>query len=256
MADAFARGKKGGHRPVEDPEDAFIKTTVWLWTWIQHNARSVLLGLVALGALVAGTVYYLGYRQTVRERAAMDLQRIRANLTTEPLTLATQLESLIHRYEGTPSADQGRLLLARIQLDFGQTEEAIQPLEGAEGRLDRPLGVGASNLLATAYEQIGKLDRALGILDQVASGARYPFQRRLARAERARILADDGRLDEAAAIYEELAGETDDILEQSEYRIRLGEVRALQQAAVDEAALAPVPDSDSEPEPAPREPSD
>ncbi len=254
MADPFARGKRGGRRPVEDPEDTFVETTVRFWIWIQHSARSVLLGLVALGALVAGTVYYLGYRQTVRERAAMELQRIRASRSTEPLTLATQLESLVNRYDGTPSADEGRLLLARIQLDFGQTEEVIRTLEGAERGLDQPLGVGARNLLATAYEQIGDLDRALAILDEVATGARYPFQRRLARAGRARILADDGRLDEAAAIYEELAGETDDILEQSQYRVRLGEVRALQQAAIDEAAPAPVPDSDSEPEQTPREP--
>lgn len=224
MAERMAHGRKP--EAPRSQEDAFVAGMLRLWRWLQRNLRTAILMAGALAILVGGIVYYRGYRATVRERAAAELSQIRAMAGgTEPAALISQLEAFIERFDGTTSEVEGRLVLARLYLEAGRSQDAINVLEAVDLPIDVPLGYGARTLLTTAHEQNGEPERALRLFREISTSARYPFQRRQAAANAARILTDLGRLEEAVAIYARIAEEAEDPSEAGLYRIRLGELR-------------------------------
>jgi predicted negative regulator of RcsB-dependent stress response len=224
MPERLAHGRKPD--ATQSQEDAFVAGTLRLWRWLKNNLRSAILITGAAALLAGGITYYRGYVATVRERAAAELSQIRAMAGgTEPAALTSQLEAFIERFGGTPSEAEARLVLARLYIDGGRSQDAIRVLEAVGLPVDVPLGYGARTLLTNAYEQNGEPERALQLSQDIGSSARYPFQRRQASANAARILTDLGRLEEAVAIYARIAEEADDPSEAGLYRIRLGELR-------------------------------
>jgi predicted negative regulator of RcsB-dependent stress response len=225
MAERIAHGRKPD--APHSQEDAFVAGALRLWRWLQHNLRSAILITGGLAILVGGILYYRGYRATVRERAAAELSQLRGMAGgTEPAALTSQLEGFIERFSGTVSEAEARLVLARLYIDGGRSQDAIRVLEGVGLPVDVPLGFGARTLLTIAYEQNGEPERALALFQELGSSARYPFQRRQASASAARILTDLGRMEEAVAIYARIAEEAaDNPSEAGLYRIRLGELR-------------------------------
>lgn len=205
-------------------EDAILGFLDAAAAWMRVHTRVVISVAVAIGLLVGGVFYYRSYRQSLRAAAAIELNQLRGTLT--PADAIPRLTGFIARFEGTPSAVEGRLLLARLQLRTGEPQAAIQTLDPILSEpTDRPTGYAVAILLAESYKQVGEEDRALAKLDEIIREAYVPYQRHRALAERGRLLAELGRLEEAAATYERLIeeeGATDDL-----YRVRLGEIEAL-----------------------------
>lgn len=229
MARPFARGRK---TEPDRTEDAFVDRIWEAFLWAQRNARTAVVGLVVLGLLLAGVYYYLSYRSTVREQAAVEFQVLLAQLATqEPAVVAERLHSFVVRFDGTPTAEEARLTLGRVQLDLDRPAAALETLRPVAGRpADTPLGHSARILSARAHEAQGDLEAALEVLARLGERAALPFQRRAALADRARLLLQAGRLEEAATAYENLVRETEEANrppEAARYRLRLGEVRAL-----------------------------
>ncbi len=225
MAEAFAKGKKPESGP-KTTEDAFVESTVRFWTWSQRNLRSLVLILVALGLIVAGVFYFRNFRATVTQRAAVELAQLRGALVGAPDAAIPEFEAFIERFDGTSAAAEAQLLLARLYLDAARPVDAIALLREVDRPIDQPIGFAARQLLAVAHEQNGDLEAALQQYRTLASEARFPFQRRAADAESARLLAELGRFDEAIAILTRIAAASEDPAEAGEYRLRLGEIRA------------------------------
>lgn len=229
MARAMARGRKP---ETHEEHDAFTESLLRLADWAQRNARAVIVGAVVLALIAAAVLYYVDYRRTVEEQAAVQLQALAASVARmDPVEATTELRTFIDRYGDTDATREARLYLARMRLQLGEAEAAIEILEPVAGRpADTPLGYGARVLLAAAYEAAGQPDAALGVLETLGERAGYPFQRRRARADRARLLAERGRLEEAERIYASLVQETEaaegTAEENSLYRVRLAEIRA------------------------------
>jgi predicted negative regulator of RcsB-dependent stress response len=245
MAESLARAKKGEQRPPKTTEDKFVEGVLRGWRWMRQNARTAVLTLACVAVIVAGVLYFRSYRQTVRERAAIELRDIRVNVGQDPVGSATRLESFVNRYDGTPSAEEGRLLLARLQIQYGQFAEAISTLGAIGASADAPNGFAAHLLQASALRQQGDLDAALRTLEQVGRGARYGFQRRYARSVEGQYLLNAGRLEEAAAVWSALVAETEEPGERAAYQLRLGEARGLLRAA--SAAVAAPGEEPAEP---------
>lgn len=229
MADAFARGKRprGGRGP-ETTEDAFVEGALRFWGWVQDHLRTFVILLSVVALVVVGGWYWRGYRETVRERAAVELSQLRAAARADTEGVVPRLESFVARFDGTEAATEARLMLAREHLAGGRAEEALPILEAIDAPPDVPLGHAALRVRAAAYEQLGQPERALEVYRRLGQSARYPFQRRDARADAARILADTGGLAEAEQILVRLVEEAEAAespSEAAEYRIRLGEVR-------------------------------
>jgi len=229
MADAVAKGKRPQSRPETESrtdEDVFVRSTVKSWDWIHKNLRMVLLGLAGLALLVAGVVYYVNFQASVGERAAADLARLRST-AARPDDLIPDLEAYVARFDGTSSANEARIILARMYMDSGRPAEATAALEAVDEAPDRPIGFAARSLLAAAQEAKGDTAQALSTWKELGTDARFAFQRRQARASVARLYVATGRTEEAAAIYSAIAQEAeedDDLAAAGVYRIRLGEI--------------------------------
>ncbi|MCZ6825148.1 MAG: tetratricopeptide repeat protein [Gemmatimonadota bacterium] len=275
MPGAVAPKKRREEGSREDVILVFLETAA---AWARVHTRVVISVLVAIGILVGGVFYYRSYRQSLRAAAAIELNQLRGTLT--PADAIPRLTGFIARFEGTPSAVEGRLLLARLQLRTREPRAAIQTLDPILSEpTDRPTGYAVAILLAESYKEVGEPDRSLAKLDEIIRDAYVPYQRHRALAERGRLLAELGRLEEAAATYKRLTeeeGATDDL-----YRVRLGEIEALiasgtdptpsafaapkppapspedpEAAAADDAEATPASDADDAEEPAPPEPGE
>jgi len=228
MADALAKGKKPettgtGRR---SGEDVFVETTTRAWKWVHENLTTFILLVAGLGLVVLGSLYYVNFRASVREQAATALATLRLSAAA-PEAIIPELEAHIERFEGTESADEARIVLGRLYLNGGQPDQAIRALEAVGAPANHPVGYAARSLLASAQEASGNGEAALATWQALGRSARFGFQRRQASAEAARILAESGRLDEAAAILTRIAEEAeDDPSEAGVYRIRLGEINA------------------------------
>ena len=224
MADALASGKRpdGGDR-----QDAFIRSTFRLATWVNENMRAVLVGAAGVAMVVVGVVYYMNFQASVRDQAANELATLRMT-ATDPELLIADLAAYVERFDGVAAANEGRLLLARTYLDTGRSVEAAQVASTISEGPDRPVGLAARTLLAAAQEAAGDAQAALATWETLGESARFAFQRREALASAARILASLGRLDEAETIFAAIAEEAadEDPVEAGVYRLRLGEIKA------------------------------
>ncbi len=234
MAEAIASGK----RPDSDNRDAFTRFAHGLASWIKKNPRSISVGLVGVALIVAGLLYYRSFQQTLRETAISELM-ILSSMDLEPADFATDLEAYVDRFDGTPEADQARVQLGVTLLAQGRSVEAVDAVEGVGTPVTDPIGFSARGVLAAALEAAGDAQAALQVYQELSLTARFPFQRREARASMARIEASLGNYGAAVAIYQEIAEEAEadeDPVEAGVYRLRLGEVEGLR--AMD---TAPVP---------------
>lgn len=229
MADALAKGKKPTSAKPGSGDDAFVEGTFRLWSWIQNNIQTVIMGLVAIAIVVAGVLYYVNFQASVRNQALVELAALRMS-AADPTTLTADLEAYVDRFDGTEAADEARLLLARQYLDSDQPQEAIRVASAVSVPGSEPVGFAARRLLAVAQQDAGDAETALDTYQSLANVARFPFQRRQVQAAAAQIMVDLGRLDEAVAVYSALAeeAEAEDPVEAGVYRIRLGEVEGLQ----------------------------
>lgn len=233
MADALAKGKKPEPTGPKTGEDAFVESATRAWSWIHKNLTTFVLLVAGLALVVLGGLYYVNFRASVQEQAATELAALRMS-GAAPQAIIPELEAHVERFDGTESADEARIVLGRLYLNAGQPAEAIRTLDAVEAPANHPVGYAAHALRAGAEEASGSIDQALATWQALGRNARFGFQRRGASAEAARIMAENGRLEEAAAILSRIAEEAEgDPAEAGVYRLRLGEVNARLRAGAD-----------------------
>lgn len=215
-------------------EDRVMEGVVTAASWADRNRRLVAIGAVAVVALGLAGWAWLDYRSKVTERAAVRLEEIRmASATGAPAeAIRADLTEFVSQFGGTPFGDEARLYLAQAALQEGDYDAAIRTLEPA-ARLSAgtPVAFRAARSIAAAEEMRGAPDEAIDWYDRIASAARFDFQAREARGEKARILAAQGDLAAAIGIYGDLrsaAEETGQPDEAALWSLRLGELEARQ----------------------------
>lgn len=229
---------KGGQRGQVDTEDRIMGRIAGIVAWAERNRRlASVVGLLIL-ALGAGGFIYLNYRADLRERAAVRLDELRlASQGASPDQIRTELSTYIEQFGSTPQGDEARLLLAEMELQRDNVEAALRLIEPVVDPSVDPLGYSAAWMLAVAEEQRGNLEAAARWYERLADAAPHDFQRRRARAARARLHVYAGEYGPAEAIYAELAATEDAGGEAELYAVRLGEVRARAAADLPPPAL-------------------
>ena len=230
MPGAVARRSKGGGGGPPDQEDAFIRALNRFIAWAEENTGTLILAAVVLVLAVGGLFYWQSYRQSLEDRASGTLETLQARMARAGTSGAFRdsLQSFLGRFEGTDAAREARILLARQQLAGDEASAAMETVRpvAAGNRPDTPMGFAARDLLAEAQVAAGDTAGADSTLGELSERARFAFQRRDAAAERASLLADTGRLEEARAVYRRLVDETSDTETENLYALRLGEVEA------------------------------
>jgi predicted negative regulator of RcsB-dependent stress response len=136
------------------------------------------IGAVVLGlAFVAGYRYYLGHQDQRAFAAAAQFEGMASAVQRNDQAKARQIaDGLINQFPGSPYTDQAQLALAGLYVDQGEDANAIAPLtQVMEHSKDRELGRVARLRLARVMIDQGKPDEALNLLsgDPGAFTARY-----------------------------------------------------------------------------------
>ena len=195
--------------------------------WAEENRQLATMAVLAILAVGAGGFIYLNYRADLAERAAVRLDELRlVSQSAPPEQLRAELAAYVDQFSSTPQGDEARLILAEMELQRDSADAAIRLIEPIVDPAADPLGYNAAWMLAVAEEQRGNLEAAAAWYERLARAAPHEFQRRGARAARARLHVYAGEYAAAEAIYDELAAAKDAAGDAELYALRLGEVRA------------------------------
>lgn len=136
------------------------------WLWI--------VGGIALGlALLGGWQYWKQSRINAAEQDEASYVAVINALGQDQLEQArAHAKELRDRRPDSPYADQADLALARMAVDKGEFDDAVQRLRAVmDGSSDTELRVVARTRLARVLLEQGKPDEALGMLDAAGAGA-------------------------------------------------------------------------------------
>lgn len=222
------------HREDNGPDDAFVATIKRSYAWGRENTRLLSIALVLV--IVAGSlaIWYTTQQRQLEAQAAARFSEVQQTVASGNTQLAIRdLQAYLSRFGGTRTANQARLLLAGILLGEDRPQEAVQALGDLPDDFDRPFGLAAARVQAAAYEASGHVEEAVDTYRRIADGARFPFERREALADAARIRLDNGEPDQAARLYEEILTTLDEDEEgHAYYSMYLAEARAQAEGGV------------------------
>jgi predicted negative regulator of RcsB-dependent stress response len=241
------------HRQDAEPDDVFVARVLETSAWAKQNSRMLVIGGIIAAVVIIGLFYFVTSRRSTSAQAAAQLTQARAVAMSGNNALAIrELEQFLARFGGTPSADEGRLLLGRAYLESGQVQQAQSTVEPLADDMSSGLGINAATLLAASYEAAQEPHRAEAIYLEMAEEARFLFQRQDGLDNAARIRLQRGDAAGAAELYRQLLEITPESnTERPIFEMRLGE--ALTQAAVGgttNAAAPPPPPSPAQSAPA------
>jgi len=198
-----------------------------LFDSLRGYSRAAMFALLAAAVLAGGFALYNRSRATNAARAEQALFEVQRSIGSGNVPLAqTDLRKLITRYDGTPAAVQGSILLAQTLYDQGKPAEGLKILQDLQGeRAARDYRASVEALIAAGLEQQGKLADAARRYERAAESARFDVDRANYRADAARAYMAAGNRDAARRVWTELSQDPTGPVA-AEARVRLGELTA------------------------------
>ena len=210
-------------------EDAFLGGVLEVSQWAAKNRQLLILGSVVVVLAVMGGIYYVDFRQTLRNQAVNRLETIHQTIAISAFEDAkAQLGVFVDRFDGTEQATEAAVLLGKLHLEGGDAAVGISVLERADLGFGSSIDLQGNSLLARAYENLGRWPEAEEAYLRVADAADLAFQIRAALEGAARSRRRQQDLSGAAEIYERILTtfEGDDP-GKGIYELRLSEVREI-----------------------------
>ncbi len=228
MADTQKLDKKELKAP-----DAFQAAGTEAQSWIQKHEKTVIMGVagamvVGLGVGLVGWVNGRSDEKAARKlgEALRPLERgvdetgfaaagstgsdksapFKSQAEKDQAVVAS-LDAFRKDSGGTRAASAAGLPLAQTQLRLGQYAEALEGFEAflKQARADDPLRAAALEGKGYAFEGQGQLDKASEAFGQLAKENATPFLEGMGPYHQARILLAQGKKDEAAKGFAEVA---------------------------------------------------
>lgn len=230
------------HRQDAEPDDVFVAGVLESTAWAKQHGRKLIIGGIVAAVLITAIVLVIKNRADRRAAAELQLNQVRAVALSGNSPLAIrELEQYVATFDGTPSADEARLMLARAYMDTREYTSAIESVQSVSDDLDTDAGVNAAFLEAAAHEAAGSIELAESTLMRVADDARFLFQRQEALENAARIRMQRGDAEGAVELYERLIDITPPgAPERDIFMMRAGEARTM---AATGASPIPTPDA-------------
>src|SRR5690349_9345372 len=101
-----------------------------LFDWFQLHTREAVWAGVVVVALGAGGWFYLRSKELKNSRAEKAYFEAQRSQAAGNLPLAeSDLRKMVERYDGTPSAIEGRLQLAQVMYQQGKFQQGIDELK-------------------------------------------------------------------------------------------------------------------------------
>jgi predicted negative regulator of RcsB-dependent stress response len=190
------------------PDDAMAMRAAALSAWARRNARMIM-AISAVAVVLVGGLLIWKYNQAQRRAAAAEaLLSLRANPAVVTAAGGSQLERYIRSYNGTPEADEARLMLAEQRLNAGNPRGAISQLT-AVANGGSPLASQAGMMLGSAYAQAGDRNAAIRAYEAAAEKSRLKYQRIEALGQAALQHELAGNYKAAVEAYDRALAETE-----------------------------------------------
>lgn len=196
--------------------------------WLQLHSRQVSWAVIGLVVVIGGGWFYTRSQSLKAERAVTAYSGVQQSIASGNLPLAeSDLRKLITRYDGTPAAMQGSLVLAQLLYQEGKYDDGIAELKNATPKLEssKDFGASAHLLMAGGYEQTKKYVEAAHEYEAAAKAARFDADRERYQSVAAEDYLIAGRKDDARRIWTALAADSKGAVA-GEARLRLGELDA------------------------------
>ncbi|HEX6370064.1 MAG TPA: tetratricopeptide repeat protein [Longimicrobium sp.] len=191
-----------------DSDDALALRAAELSAWARRNVRMII-GIAAVALVVVGGLLVWKYTQAQKRAAAGErLLAMSANPALLTAAGTRELETFIRQYDGTPEADEARMMLAQSLLDQRQPARAIPHLrEVADG--GSTLAAQAAMMLGSTHAQAGDRAAAIRAYQQAADRAPMKYQKFEALGQAALQHEAGGNHKAAADIYRGLLAESE-----------------------------------------------
>lgn len=192
--------------------------------WAELHSRLLTMIAVAIVVVAGGFWFYTKSHEARAHNAATALRQAELAVGSGNLALAqSDLEKIVDRYSATRSGEQARLILAEVRYDRGQYADGISTLQPLTKVDDDGLRASAYNLIGAGYEQQQKYVEAAAAYRDAAKSSPYAVDRDQYLANAARALTTGGKLEEAKALWSQLAADPASSAG-AEARVRLGEI--------------------------------
>ena len=197
-------GSRRAHQePSADPDDIFLARVLGVGNWARANQQLVTILGVVVAIGIAGAVYYNGYRETLGEQAAEQLESVHQSIVLQDTEGAkNELITFLERFSGTVYEGEARLLLGDLYLQSADAQQALQVLEPLGSSPRDPIEFQGAALLGAAYEEEGRLDDAEATYLRIADRSELDFQVRNALSSAARIKVSQGDGEGAIQLYQ------------------------------------------------------
>ena len=194
--------------------------------WFMQHQRDVAWAVVAIAIIVGGFWYYERSQSLKAQRAEAAYFQARQSMVAGNLPLAvSDLKKVAARYEGTNAGTQAALTAAQALYDQQKYKEGLDVLKAAEAKAPAGFKPSIHVLEAAGHEELNDFVAAAQQYKLAAQLTPYPADKAEYQAAAARDYMGAGKLDDARAIWTELAkDETGPVA--AEARVRLGEVDA------------------------------
>ena len=197
-------GSRRAHQePSADPDDIFLARVLAVGNWARANQQLVMILGVVVAIGIAGAVYYNGYRETLVEQAAEQIESVHQSIMLQDTEGAkNELITFLERFSGTAYEGEARLLLGDLYLQSADPQQARQVLEPLGSSPRAPIEFQGAALLGAAYEEEGRLDDAEATYLRIAERSEMDFQIRNALSSAARIKVSRGDGEGAILLYQ------------------------------------------------------
>ena len=170
--------------------------------WLQENGSAIVMGLVIAFGGLFGFKQWQAWQETSKQQASYEYELLNVQLAQNQLDSAMDhFQTLRDEHGKSPYASMAALSMARARLEVNQADLAIGLYEFVvENGYPKAMTVVARERLARVLLDQGQAERALQTLDGAddISG----FEARFAEV-RGDILFAQGRTEEAIAAYQE-----------------------------------------------------
>lgn len=228
MAKRHPGARRSKQQSGSEPDDVFVANVLHVGKWAEANQQLLTVAAVLVAIFVAGLLYYRGYRTSLNQQAAQQLELVYQTVAIQDTEGAiNELTTFLERFSGTAYEGEARLLLGELYLADGRAEQALAVLEPLGASPREPIELQGASLLAAAYEQVGRASEAEEVYLSVADRSDLDFQVRNALAAAARLRADRGDAAGAIELYEQaLEGLPEESPDRGLYEMRIAEIRA------------------------------
>ena len=209
-------------RPKDEPKaESFLD-------WFRINSRVVAIGAVVVAAAAFGFWFYTRSNVLKAENADRRLLAAKQSLGSGNLPLAqSDLKKVADQYPGTSAGAEAGMLLAQVQLEQGQNQEAVNTLRGLASKNESgPYASAVRTLLGDALAQLGKPAEAAAEYDRASALTQAPNERALLLAKIGRAQTAAGNVSAARQAWEALSQQSESPGMAAEARVRLGELLA------------------------------